>query len=119
MPFFSTLIPKGKNYYLVLAGEKKAKSINEHMLSGGQYSKSCQNFKEKNHTIGLAIPLLTMFPKEVLHICKYVCTKMFIVQMFNTLKNWKLTKFSTIKEWSTKSARWAQTEKTPQSLNMK
>lgn len=89
------------------------------MLSGGQYSKLCQNFKEKNHTIDLAIPLLTMFLKEVLHICKYVCTKMFIVKMFNILKNWKLTKFSPIKEWSTKYARWIQTEKTPQSLNMK
>lgn len=75
------------------------------MFSGGQYSKSCQNFKGKNDTVGLAIPLLTMFPKEVLHIYKYFRTKMFIVKMFNMLKNWKLTKFSIIKEWSSKYAR--------------
>lgn len=61
-------------------------------------------FEKKNHTIGLIIALLIIYPKEILYLHKYVCTKLLIVKVFKILKNWKLAKCPIIREWSIKYA---------------
>lgn len=77
---------KNEAQYLVLVREDATKS-----KTWGQFGKLCQNFKEKkNHTVGLAIPPLRIYPWEVLYIYKYVCTKLFIAKMLNRTKNCKL-----------------------------
>lgn len=77
---------KNEVQYLVLVREGATKSKTWYNFSEGNLAKYAKALrKKKNRTVGLAIPLLKIYPQEVLYIYKYSGTKLFIVKMLNIL----------------------------------